>query len=106
MSVLELLTHGDGVSRSVAALLLAMSIASWVVILWKAWLLARRHARRAAQHRGVLAVGHAGRCRAEAQGIRPGGAGACRRVVAIKNAAAGVNAGVERSAPRSTATSA
>lgn len=39
MSVLELLTHGDGVSRSVAALLLAMSIASWVVILWKAWLL-------------------------------------------------------------------
>ena len=39
MSVLELLTQGDAVSRSVAALLLAMSIASWVVILWKAWLL-------------------------------------------------------------------
>ncbi|MDQ0572796.1 biopolymer transport protein ExbB [Variovorax paradoxus] len=39
MTVLELLTHGDGVSRSVAALLLAMSISSWVVILWKAWLL-------------------------------------------------------------------
>ncbi|RZI93359.1 MAG: MotA/TolQ/ExbB proton channel family protein [Variovorax sp.] len=39
MSVLELLTHGDGVSRSVAALLLAMSVASWVVILLKAWLL-------------------------------------------------------------------
>jgi biopolymer transport protein ExbB len=39
MSVLELLTHGDGVSRSVAALLLAMSVSSWVVILWKAWLL-------------------------------------------------------------------
>lgn len=39
MSVLELLTHGDGVSRSVAALLLAMSISSWVVILWKGWLL-------------------------------------------------------------------
>lgn len=39
MSVLELLTHGDGVSRSVAALLLAMSIASWVAILLKAWLL-------------------------------------------------------------------
>ncbi|MDM0014013.1 MotA/TolQ/ExbB proton channel family protein [Variovorax sp. J22P168] len=39
MSVLELLRHGDGVSRSVAALLLAMSVASWVVILWKAWLL-------------------------------------------------------------------
>ncbi len=39
MSVLELLTHGDGVSRAVAALLLAMSVASWVVILRKAWLL-------------------------------------------------------------------
>jgi len=39
MSVLELLTHGDGVSRTVAALLLAMSVSSWVVILWKAWLL-------------------------------------------------------------------
>ncbi|MBS0453392.1 MAG: MotA/TolQ/ExbB proton channel family protein [Proteobacteria bacterium] len=34
-----LLLEGDGVSRAVAALLLAMSIASWVVILWKAWLL-------------------------------------------------------------------
>lgn len=39
MSVLQLLTHGDGVSRSVAALLFAMSVSSWVVILWKAWLL-------------------------------------------------------------------
>jgi biopolymer transport protein ExbB len=39
MSVLELLSHGDGVSRSVAALLFAMSVSSWVVILWKAWLL-------------------------------------------------------------------
>ncbi|MBS0341815.1 MAG: MotA/TolQ/ExbB proton channel family protein [Proteobacteria bacterium] len=34
-----LLLEGDGVSRAVAALLLAMSVASWVVILWKAWLL-------------------------------------------------------------------
>ena len=39
MSVLELLTHGDGVSRTVAALLLAMSVSSWVAILLKAWLL-------------------------------------------------------------------
>ncbi len=39
MNALGLLTEGDGVSKSVAALLLAMSIASWVVILWKAWLL-------------------------------------------------------------------
>ena len=34
-----LLREGDGVSRAVAALLLLMSIASWVTILWKAWLL-------------------------------------------------------------------
>ena len=39
MSVLALLAHGDAVSRSVALLLLAMSVSSWVVILWKAWLL-------------------------------------------------------------------
>jgi biopolymer transport protein ExbB len=39
VSVLELLTQGDGVSRAVAALLLAMSVSSWVVILLKAWLL-------------------------------------------------------------------
>ncbi|HEX5287067.1 MAG TPA: MotA/TolQ/ExbB proton channel family protein [Polaromonas sp.] len=35
------MTQGGMVSQLVAALLLAMSIASWVVILWKAWLLPR-----------------------------------------------------------------
>lgn len=39
MSVLQLLTQGDGVSRAVATLLLAMSMASWIAILLKAWLL-------------------------------------------------------------------
>jgi len=39
MSVLQLLTQGDGVSRTVAALLLLMSVASWVAILLKGWLL-------------------------------------------------------------------
>lgn len=39
MSVLSLLSQGDAVSRTVALLLFAMSVASWVVILWKAWLL-------------------------------------------------------------------
>ena len=39
MSALELLSQGDAVGRAVALLLLAMSIASWVAILWKAWLL-------------------------------------------------------------------
>ena len=33
--------HGDAVSRSVAALLLLMSITAWVLIFWKGWLLRR-----------------------------------------------------------------
>ena len=39
MNLSHLLSLGDGVTRGVALLLLAMSVASWVVILWKAWLL-------------------------------------------------------------------
>jgi biopolymer transport protein ExbB len=34
-------TQGDAIIRSVAALLLLMSISAWVVILWKGWLLRR-----------------------------------------------------------------
>jgi biopolymer transport protein ExbB len=41
MGVLETVMQGDALSRSVAALLLAMSVASWVVILWKGWMLRR-----------------------------------------------------------------
>lgn len=41
MSLLVLMTQGGLISRSVAMLLLAMSVASWVVILWKGWLLHR-----------------------------------------------------------------
>jgi biopolymer transport protein ExbB len=41
--LLHLFQQSDAIGRSVALLLLVMSIASWVVILWKAWLL--RHAR-------------------------------------------------------------
>ena len=41
MSLLALITQGGRVSQLVATLLLAMSVASWVVILWKAWLLQR-----------------------------------------------------------------
>lgn len=37
----DLLRQGDAVTRAVALLLLLMSVASWVVILWKAWLLRR-----------------------------------------------------------------
>jgi biopolymer transport protein ExbB len=33
--------QGDAVSRSVAALLLVMSVSAWVVIFWKGWLLSR-----------------------------------------------------------------
>ncbi|HEY1104195.1 MAG TPA: MotA/TolQ/ExbB proton channel family protein [Burkholderiaceae bacterium] len=39
--MLQLFSQGDAVSRTVAVLLLAMSVASWVVILWKGWLLRR-----------------------------------------------------------------
>ncbi|MEO7953919.1 MAG: MotA/TolQ/ExbB proton channel family protein [Polaromonas sp.] len=35
------MTQGGLISQSVALLLLAMSVASWVVILWKGWLLHR-----------------------------------------------------------------
>jgi biopolymer transport protein ExbB len=36
-------TQGDGITRSVAVLLLLMSISAWVVIFWKGWLLRRVH---------------------------------------------------------------
>ncbi len=39
MSVWQTVLEGDALSRSVALLLLAMSVGSWVVILWKGWLL-------------------------------------------------------------------
>ena len=41
MNALQLFWQGDGVTRGVALLLLAMSVSSWVVILWKSWLLRR-----------------------------------------------------------------
>ena len=41
MNFYSLMTQGGVVSQIVAILLLAMSVASWVVILWKAWLLQR-----------------------------------------------------------------
>ena len=41
MSLPDIFFSGDILSRVVAFLLLAMSVASWVVILWKAWLLHR-----------------------------------------------------------------
>ena len=41
MSVWQTVLVGDALSRSVALMLLAMSVGSWVVILWKVWLLRR-----------------------------------------------------------------
>jgi biopolymer transport protein ExbB len=41
MNLWDLLASGDAVTRIVAVVLLVMSVASWVVILWKAWLLRR-----------------------------------------------------------------
>ncbi len=43
MNLMDLLSRGDAVSSAVALILLAMSVCSWVVILWKAWLLQRAH---------------------------------------------------------------
>ncbi|MFD0668054.1 MotA/TolQ/ExbB proton channel family protein [Ramlibacter sp. MAHUQ-53] len=39
MNLLQLLRQGDAITQGVALLLLAMSVASWVAIVWKAWLL-------------------------------------------------------------------
>ncbi|MEY4267099.1 MAG: hypothetical protein RIS90_1634 [Pseudomonadota bacterium] len=44
MSLGELFWQGDAVSRTVALLLLLLSVASWVVIVWKTWLLQRASA--------------------------------------------------------------
>lgn len=41
MNVLQLFLQGDAVTQLVSLLLLVMSVGSWVVILWKAWLLHR-----------------------------------------------------------------
>jgi biopolymer transport protein ExbB len=41
VSFLDLFRQGDAVTRLVAVLLLVMSVASWVVILWKGWVLHR-----------------------------------------------------------------
>ena len=41
MSFTDLFRQGDAVTQLVAVLLLVMSVASWVVILWKAWMLQR-----------------------------------------------------------------
>lgn len=44
MNAVQLFLQGDAVTRGVALLLLAMSVGSWVVILWKSWLLRRASA--------------------------------------------------------------
>jgi biopolymer transport protein ExbB len=41
MNPAQLLFRGDAVSSAVACVLLAMSVCTWVVILWKSWLLLR-----------------------------------------------------------------
>ena len=41
MNLAQFFWRGDAVARGVALLLLAMSVGSWVVILWKTWLLNR-----------------------------------------------------------------
>jgi biopolymer transport protein ExbB len=41
MSAFQFIAQGDAISKLVAFLLLSMSVASWVVILWKAWVVQR-----------------------------------------------------------------
>lgn len=41
MNLAQFFWQGDALARSVALLLLLMSVASWVVIVWKSWLLHR-----------------------------------------------------------------
>jgi biopolymer transport protein ExbB len=41
MNMAQFFLQGDALARSVALLLLVMSVASWVVIFWKSWLLHR-----------------------------------------------------------------
>ncbi len=41
MTAFQFISQGDAISKFVAFLLLAMSVASWVVILWKAWMIQR-----------------------------------------------------------------
>jgi biopolymer transport protein ExbB len=43
VNAFDLLRQGDAVSQGVALALLVMSVGSWVVILWKGWLLLRAH---------------------------------------------------------------
>jgi len=43
VNAFDLLRQGDGVTNGVALVLLAMSVGSWIVILWKTWLLTRAH---------------------------------------------------------------
>jgi biopolymer transport protein ExbB len=43
MSAMDWLFKGDAVSSAVGMALLSMSVCSWVVILWKSWLLQRAH---------------------------------------------------------------
>jgi biopolymer transport protein ExbB len=43
VNAFDLLRQGDAVSTGVALVLLVMSVGSWIVILWKAWLLLRAH---------------------------------------------------------------
>ena len=41
MNAVEILLKGDGITQTVSVVLLAMSVGSWGIILWKSWLLHR-----------------------------------------------------------------
>ncbi len=61
MDLLHWWRQGDAVTQGTALALLAMSVSSWVVICWKAWLL--RHARRDVQRSAARLLAGAIACR-------------------------------------------
>ena len=67
MNLQQVFSQSDAIGKAVALLLLLMSIASWVVILWKAWILRRAGGDVA---RGVAAFWQAPSVDAAAEQIR------------------------------------
>jgi biopolymer transport protein ExbB len=67
VQALDFILQGDGVSKFVAVMLLAMSVASWVLILWKSWLLKRA---RTDVARSIAAFWQAGSMTAARQNLK------------------------------------
>ena len=67
MQAIDFIMQGDAISKLVAVILLLMSVASWVLILWKSWLLKRA---RADVARSVAAFWQAGSMAAARENLK------------------------------------